>query len=356
MKLLDRVEEVCRVKRYSPRTAEAYGHWITRYLRAVRQREGRWLAPEDLRAADVEWFLTGLATRRKVAASTQNQALNALVFLYREVLKQDLGTFDAVRAKRGKRLPVVLSADEVAALLGQLEGVYLRLAELMYGSGLRVSEACGVRVKDLDLDRRRVMVRAGKGDKDRSVGLAERSVAGLNKQLKRARRFWERDTALGVSRFRGATLPEGIGPRAQAMAGRWEWQYVFGAARRCQDASGGERRHHVHEKVIQRVIRAAAERAVPGKRVTCHALRHSFATHLLEAGTDVRTIQKLLGHSRLETTMIYTHVMEEAGKGVLGVVSPLDRPRKLSPESPPESPPEVRLEVPRLMDGSRMVG
>lgn len=322
MKLLDRIDEVCRVKRYSPRTAGVYRHWTERFVKSIRAREGRWVPLEALTARDVEWFLTGLAVKRRVSASSQNQALNALVFVFREVAGRDLGTFDAVRAKRGKRLPTVLSASEVRAVLGQLDGVYLRLAELMYGSGLRVSEAYGLRVKDVDLERRRIMVRAGKGNKDRSVGIAEQSVVGLRRQVKRTKRFWERDVEAG---FAGATMPEGIGPRAEGMADRLEWQYVFGAARRTRDVWNREYRHHVHEQVVQRKVREAGVRAVPGKRVTCHTLRHSFATHLLEAGTDIRTIQKLLGHTKLETTMIYTHVMEEAGKGVLGVVSPLDR-------------------------------
>ncbi len=324
MRLLQRVEEICRVRRYSPRTAQAYGHWVGRYLKAVRARDGRWRAPEELTAADVSWYLTGLATRRKVSASSQNQALNALVFLYREVLGIELGRFDAVRAKRSRRLPTVLSPAEVALVLDAMSGADRLLAELLYGCGLRVSEGCGLRVKDVEVDRRRVMVRGGKGGKDRSVMLPERCVDAVGRQLGRVRRVWERDTAAG---FGGATLPEGIGPRFERCAAQWGWQYLFPAARRCRDGHGRDRRHHVHEKVVQRKVRDAGRRAGVAGRVTCHTLRHSFATHLLESGVDVRTIQKLLGHARLDTTMIYTHVMEEAGKGVLGVVSPLDRNR-----------------------------
>lgn len=322
MKLLQRVEEVCRVRRYSPRTAQAYTHWAGRYLKAVKARDGRWRSPEELGAEDVQWFLTGLATRRKVSASSQNQALNALVFLYREVLGVELGRFDAVRAKRPKRLPTVLSVAEVGVLLGALSGADRLLAELLYGCGLRVSEGCALRVKDVEVDRRRVMVRGGKGGKDRSLMLPERCVDAVQRQLGRARRVWEQDTSAG---FGGATLPERIGPRFERCAMEWGWQYVFPAARRCVDAAGRGRRHHVHEKVVQRKVREAGRLAGMSKRATCHTLRHSFATHLLEGGVDVRTIQRLLGHARLDTTMIYTHVMEEAGKGVLGVRSPLDR-------------------------------
>lgn len=322
MKLLKRVDEVCRVKRYSPRTAQAYGHWIGRYLKAVRARDGVWRVPEELGAGDVEWFLTGLATRRKVSASTQNQALNALVFLYREVLKLDLGRFDAVRAKRPRRLPTVLSCQEVMAVLDMLTGADRLLAELLYGGGLRVSEGCALRVKDVEVDRRRLMVRGGKGGKDRSVMLPERSADALDRQIGQAYQVWERDKASG---YGGATLPEGIGPRVTRAACEWGWQYIFPAARRCRDARGLARRHHVHEKVVQRKVREAGRRAGLTRQASCHTLRHSFATHLLERGVDVRTIQKLLGHAKLETTMIYTHVMEESGKGVLGVASPLDR-------------------------------
>lgn len=322
MKLLHRMEEVCRVRRYSPRTAQAYTHWAGRYLKAVKARDGRWRSPEELGAGDIEWFLSGLATKRKVSASSQNQALNALVFLYREVLGVELGRFDAVRAKRPKRLPTVLSVAEVGALLDALSGADRLLAELLYGCGLRVSEGCALRVKDVEVDRRRVMVRGGKGGKDRSVMLPERCVDAVQRQLGRVRRVWEQDRSAG---FGGATLPEGIGPRFERCAAEWGWQYVFPAARRCVDVLGRGRRHHVHEKVVQRKIREAGRLAGMSKRATCHTLRHSFATHLLEGGVDVRTIQKLLGHARLDTTMIYTHVMEEAGKGVLGVRSPLDR-------------------------------
>ncbi|MEO0513767.1 MAG: integron integrase [Planctomycetota bacterium] len=322
MKLIQRVEEVCRVQRYSPRTAKAYGHWIGRYLKSVRARDGRWRPPEELEAGDVEWFLTGLATKRRVSASSQNQALNALVFLYREVLKRDLGRFDAVRAKRPPRLPTVLSTAEVAAVLEALSGPDRLLAELLYGGGLRVGEGCALRVKDVEVGRRRIVVRSGKGDKDRSVMLPECCVDAVERQLGRVRRVWQGDLEAG---YAGATPPEGAGPRIRGSLGEWGWQYLFPASRRCRDANGQTFRHHVHEKVVQRKIRDAGRRARVTRRATCHTLRHSFATHLLESGTDIRTIQKLLGHARLETTMIYTHVMEESGNGVLGVVSPLDR-------------------------------
>jgi len=322
MKLRDRIREICRTKHYSPRTAQAYTQWVERYLRAVRHRDGRWRPPEELGASDVEWYLTGLATKRRVAASTQNQALNALVFLYRDVLRVELGGFDAVRARRPRRLPSVLSPGEAAALLDALEDPWRLLAMVMYGSGLRVMEACALRVKDVELERGRVLVRSGKGDKDRSVMLAGRATEGLRAQLGTVRRRWTDDVRRG---YAGATVPSEAGRRAMSAAKQWAWQYVFPAARLCRDEAGRSWRHHVNEKAVARMVRSAGVRADVGKPVTPHMLRHSFATHLLEGGTDVRTIQKLLGHAKLETTMIYTHMMEERGKGVLGVVSPLDR-------------------------------
>jgi integron integrase len=277
-----------------------------------------------LTASDVEWYLTGLATRRPqgVAASTQNQALNAIVLLYRDVLKMPLGTFDAVRAKRPKRLPTVLSRDEVRAALDQLAGPTALVAQVMYGSGLRVAEACCLRVKDVEPARRRIMVRGGKGAKDRSVMLAENLVEPILQHLDCVRKVWNKDMAAG---YGGATLEPRAGPRLAACVREWGWQYVFPASRRCVDASGRSRRHHVHEKAVARTVRQAGRDAQLSRAVTPHALRHSFATHLLESGCDVRTIQKLLGHARLETTMIYTHVMAESGRGVFGVASPLDR-------------------------------
>jgi integron integrase len=326
MKLRERIGAVCRVKHYSSRTAAAYTQWAERFLRAVKARDGRWRAPEELGAEDVEWFLTGLATKRRVAAATQNQALNALVFLYGEVLRIELGTFDAVRARRPRRLPSVLSPLEVRALLDVLEGQWRLLALVMYGSGLRVSEVCTLRVKDVELDRARLLVRSGKGDKDRSVMLAGEARAGLADQIKRVKRKWDFDRQRPLEdRVVGATVPADTGRRFERMAGQWAWQYVFPGSRRVVGADGRKRTHHVHEKAVARVVRQKGVEAEINKPVTPHMLRHSFATHLLEAGTDVRTIQKLLGHAKLETTMIYTHVMEGAGKGVMGVVSPLDR-------------------------------
>ncbi|MEM8737807.1 MAG: integron integrase [Planctomycetota bacterium] len=322
MKLRDRIREVCRTKHYSPRTAETYGHWCERYLRAVRARDGRWRPPEELGAEDVEWYLTGLATRRQVAAATQNQALNALVFLYRDVLRIELGGFDAVRAVRPRRLPSVLSAGEAVAVLDAMNPPWRLVGELMYGSGLRVAEACGLRVKDVQLERGRVHVRSGKGDKDRSVMLAGRATAGLRQRLPEVRRRWEHDVRLG---YVGATVQGEAGRRCLDAVREWSWQYVAPATRFCLDARGHRWRHHINEKAVARAVRAAGLRAGVSKPVSPHVLRHSFATHLLEAGTDIRTIQKLRGHAKLETTMVYTHVMEEAGKGELGVASPLDR-------------------------------
>lgn len=319
MKLLQRVTEAMVVRHFSPRTQEAYGQWIVRYLRFYRQQAGAWRRPEEMGEAEVQAFLTDLAVRRRVSASTQNQALAALLFLYGQVLGQPLGQIDALRARRPVRVPVVLSRAEVAAMLGQMTGMARLMAEVMYGSGMRVSECCALRMKDVDLERRQVTVRGGKGNKDRYTVLPETLVEPMQRQMAERRRRHEHDLARGEGRV---PLPDAFARKAPSAATTLAWQFVFPAARRCVDPATGRRvRWHVHESVVGREVTRAAAAAQLAKRVSCHTLRHSFATHLLEGGYDIRTVQQLLGHANVKTTMIYTHVMQQ---GVLGVRSPLD--------------------------------
>lgn len=266
-------------------------------------------------------FLNQLANTGGVSASTQNQALHALLFLYRHILKRDIGLVPGVTpAKRGRRLPVVLSVNEVRSILSQMKGVPRLCASLMYGSGLRVSECTSLRVKDIDFERCEIMVRAGKGDKDRRVPLARLAVRALRVQIDRAHKRFERDLRCGVM---GSGLPGALGRKMSRAERDWRWQYVFPASRvYVERETGKRRRHHIHDSAIQRALAQAVSDSGISKRASCHSLRHSFATHLLESGSDIRTIQELLGHGSLQTTMIYTHVLN---KGGLGVTSPADR-------------------------------
>ena len=270
---------------------------------------------------EVEAFLTRLATRGNVAPSTQNQALSALLFLYREVLQQDLPWMDEIRrAKRPERLPVVLSREEVPALLAEMNGVTWLMASLLYGSGLRLMECMRLRVQDVDFLRHEITVRQGKGGKDRRTMLPSTLIEPLQGQLAGAKRIHARDLAAG---FGEVWLPDALARKYRNAAREWVWQYVFPATARSTDPRTGiTRRHHLDESVLQRAVKNAARRAGIGKPATCHTLRHSFATHLLEEGYDIRTIQELLGHKDVATTQIYTHVLNRGGRGVL---SPLDR-------------------------------
>jgi integron integrase len=320
VKLLDEVRRTIRVRHYSRDTEKTYLHWIERFVR-FHAGDGTWRHPQDLGAADVEAFLTDLAVRHKVAASTQNQALNAIIFLYRHVLAQELGNIDAVRAKRPRRMPVVLSRAEVVALFEQMHGPSRLMAQLMYGSGLRVSECCRLRVKDVDLDRMQITVRQGKGDKDRIVMLPQAICSALAEHLAWRTKLHARDLQRGSG---WVELPGAFARKEPRAATSLAWQFLFPSRRVCRRSGDGQyTRYHTHPSAIQRAVKEAAAAAGIAKRVTCHTLRHSFATHLLEAGYDVRTVQKLLGHRKLETTMIYTHVMET---GPAGVCSPLDVP------------------------------
>jgi integron integrase len=310
-RLLASVRQALRVRRYSGRTEEAYVGWVRRYVHFAGRQH-----PRELGVGDVRKFLTALAVEGRVSASTQNQARAALVFLYRDVLNSPLdeAADGVVRAKRPVRLPVVLTPDEARAVLRQLDGTARLVALLLYGSGLRLLEALRLRVKDLDLERRELLVRGGKGAKDRVTVLAESACGALVEQLARVRRLHTRDLARGGGRV---VLPDALGRKAPTLAADWGWQWVFPAARPYEDAvTGARRRHHLHETAVQRAVRMAMLRAGVTKRATCHTFRHSFATHLLEDGYDIRTVQELLGHRDVRTTMLYTHVLNRGGRGV----------------------------------------
>ncbi|MBA4070217.1 MAG: integron integrase [Gemmatimonas sp.] len=314
-RLLDVMAERLALRHASPRTVEAYTDWVRRY---VRYHQGR--HPRELGEAEMTAFLSHLATERRVAASTQNQALAALLFLYREVLDTTVGWLDTmVRAKRPARVPTVLSREEARRVLEAMHGAPLLVAQVLYGAGLRLSEACALRIKDVDLDRRELVVRQGKGGRDRLTMLPESLVEPLRLQMERVRELHRRDMAAG----RGHVMvPTAMTRKAPSAARDMRWQWVFPASRFYRDPLTAHWvRHHLHQTVIQRAVAAAARVAAVNKRVGCHTFRHSFATHLLEAGYDIRTVQELLGHRDVKTTMIYTHVLNRGGRGVR---SPLD--------------------------------
>jgi integron integrase len=313
-RLLDRVRVAIRARQYSRRTEKAYVGWIRRFVLFHGKRH-----PLEMGVAEVTGFLSHLAAAGRVSASTQNQAFSALLFLYRDVLGRELSGLDALRAKRPTRLPVVLSPEEVRRILHHLRGVSRLMASLMYGSGLRLLECARLRVKDVDFDRREITVRDGKGRKDRVTLLPDALAAELGSQLARGRRLHETDLLEGGGL---SWLPDALERKYPGAAREWAWQWVFPASRAYVDPMTGERRrHHRHESVLQRDFKAALRAARVPKAASCHTLRHSFATHLLESGYDIRTIQELLGHSDVATTMIYTHVLNRGG---LGVRSPLD--------------------------------
>lgn len=314
-RLLDLVRSRIRVKHYSIRTETAYVDWIKRFILFHRKRH-----PLEMGAPEVEAFLTSLAVDRNVAASTQNQALAAILFLYREVLGQELPWLEGVtRAKKPQRLPTVLSRQEVDAVLGRMSGTSALIARLLYGTGMRVMEGVRLRVKDVDLQKREILVRDGKGGKDRLTVLPAVLVEPMRQQLLARRAVFDDDQRCNRA---GVWLPHALAEKYPRAPREWGWQYVFAAAGLSVDPRGGAiRRHHLDEKLVQRHVRAAALAAGIVRPVSPHVLRHSFATHLLEAGYDIRTVQELLGHSDVSTTMIYTHVLNRGGRGV---VSPLD--------------------------------
>ncbi|MBI4911122.1 MAG: integron integrase [Acidobacteria bacterium] len=314
-RLLDRLREELRLRHYSLRTEEAYADWARRFILFHGRRH-----PRELGGPEVGAFLTHLAVERRVSASTQNQAKAALLFLYRSVLGLDLPWLEeVVRAKGARRLPVVLTPGEVSVLLGQLQGVMALVAGLLYGTGMRLLEGLRLRVKDLDFERREVIVREGKGAKDRVSVLPERLRGPLQAHLAEVRALHRRDLDEG---FGAVWLPGALAVKAPHAARAWGWQWVFPSAQRSEDPRSGElRRHHLLPESVQKAVRLAARAGGLAKPVTPHVLRHSFATHLIQAGHDIRTIQELLGHQDVETTMIYTHVLNRGGRGV---ASPLD--------------------------------
>jgi len=308
------VRDAIRLKHYSIRTEQAYVNWIKRYIYFHNVRH-----PAEMGAAEVQAFLTHLAVEGNVAASTQNQALSALLFLYKKVLHQDLGPIDAMRAKKPKRLPSVLTKEEVHSVLGHLSSTHLLTAKLLYGSGLRLMECLRLRVKDLDFAHRQILVRDGKGEKDRVTMLPESLVSPLQDHLRIVKRTHEEDLAKG---YGAVYLPYALERKYPNAEREWLWQYIFPANRLSVDPrSGIVRRHHIHESSLQKAVRAAAQATGIPKRISPHTFRHSFATHLLEAHYDIRTVQELLGHKDVKTTMIYTHVLNRGG---LAVRSPLD--------------------------------
>ena len=315
-RLLDRVRDAIRRRHYSRRTEETYVHWIRRFIYFSGKRH-----PAELGAPEVTAFLNHLASERNVAAATQNQALSALVFLYREVLAQPLPWLDGLdRAKRPSRLPSVLTVDEVTRLLASLRGMRWLMASLLYGAGLRLRECLRLRVKDIDFGYRQILVRDGKGGKDRVTMLPASVIDPLRRHLERVKALHERDLAEG---YGDVELPDAIARKYPRAPYEWGWKFVFPSHKRSVDpANGAIRRHHVYENYLIRSVKQAVRDAGIAKHVTCHTLRHSFATHLLESGYDIRTVQELLGHSDVSTTMIYTHVLNKGGRGVR---SPLDR-------------------------------
>jgi integron integrase len=314
-RLMDRVLSELRVRHYSIRTEEAYTAWIRRYIRFHRRH------PRDLDGQDLNRFLTYLAEHDRVAVSTQRQALSAVLFLYRNVLKTDLHWLDdVVRARQPRRLPNVLSREEVAAVLSRLEGVPQLVVLLLYGTGMRILECLRLRIQDVDFDLGHIAIRRPKGGRDRATMLPEAARDRLRDHLQTVRTLHERDLAEG---FGSVYLPEALARKCPHADREWKWQYVFPAGSRGTDPrTGAVRRHHLHESVIRKAVYAAARSADIPKKVSCHTFRHSFATHLLMAGHDIRTIQELLGHKDVKTTMIYTHIIGKAGGR--GVTSPAD--------------------------------
>lgn len=315
-RLLDQLRDAIRAERLSPRTSEAYCTWVRRFIffHGVRH-------PKEMAEPEVNAFLTHLAVQKNVAASTQNQALSALLFLYRHVIGHDLGLVtDVVRAHRPKRLPVVLTVEEVRSVMAQLRDHHRLIASLLYGSGLRLLECLRLRVKDLDFSTAQITVRRGKGDKDRVTMLPRSLHPSLRDHLARVKATHQRDLAEGWGRV---VLPDSLDRKWPNAGVEWGWQWLLPQEHRWRNADTGQQgRHHIHESVVQRAVKIAVLRSGVTKCASCHTFRHSFATHLLESGSDIRTIQELMGHTDVRTTMIYTHVLN---RRPAGVQSPFDR-------------------------------
>ena len=313
--LIIRFTSEIRRRGYAYRTEQTYEQWICRFILFCQDT-----APEDAGAAELRSFLNYLAIQRQVSASTQNQALNALVFLYKQVLgREPLALEKFVRAKRPRNLPVVLSRNEVTALLAELQGIHRLAAALLYGMGMRLLEGLRLRVQDVDFDYRRIHVHQAKGKKDRYVPLPGTLVEDLRRQIEAVRQLHERDLAAGHGEV---NLPDALARKYPHAGRELKWQFLFPSGRLAVDPRGGAvRRHHLHESTLQKAVKRAAAACHINKRAGCHTLRHSFATHLLEANYDIRTVQELLGHANVSTTMIYTHVLSRPG---VGVASPLD--------------------------------
>ncbi|MCX2983107.1 integron integrase [Halieaceae bacterium IMCC14734] len=312
------VRDHLRARHYSKRTEQGYLYWIRNYIRFHNNRH-----PQDLNEADIVAYLEYLALTRKVAPSTQKTALNALMYLYRNVLgRADMKLGEFSRASKVQKLPVVLSRDEVRSLLNQLQGMHRLCAELMYGSGLRLMEVCRLRIKDIDFDRLAILVRDGKGRKQRITTLAQSCVPLLQRQARQVELFWQEDQ--GAERWEGVYLPFALARKYPRAPFELAWQYYFPSAQRSLDQRSGKvRRHHMGEQSLQRAVKAAVRGANINKLATCHTLRHSFATHLLERGADIRTVQEQLGHSDIRTTEIYTHVLNRGGRAVRSPLSDL---------------------------------
>jgi integron integrase len=314
-KLLDQVRDRIRVKHYSIRTEAQYVQWIKRFILFHGKRH-----PTEMGAAEVEAFLSHLAVEGKVSASTQNQALSALLFLYKEVLLIDLPWLEnVVRAKQPQRLPCVLTRTEVRSVLTRMNGIHGLMANLLYGTGMRLMECVRLRVKDVDFERGEILIRDGKGAKDRVTMLPESLAGFLHAHLQQRRALFDDDARLGKA---SVYLPDALERKYPNAAREWAWQYIFPSGSYSVDPrSGVERRHHIDEKLLQRAMKKAVQASGIAKLATPHTLRHSFATHLLDSGYDIRTVQELLGHKDVQTTMIYTHVLNKGGRGVR---SPLD--------------------------------
>ncbi len=316
-KLLDRLREALRSRHYSRRTEQAYCHWVKRFIFFHNVRH-----PAEMAEPEINAFLTHLAIKEKVSASTQNQALSALLLLYRHVLDRQIGDLgEVIRARKPKRLPVVMTREEARAVLSHLEGDKRLMASLMYGAGVRLMECLRLRVQDLDFEHNEITVRDGKGSKDRRTMLPESLKAPLLDHLRKVRTIHDHDLADGWGRVQ---MPDALDRKYPNAPTEWRWQWVFPQENRWKNTRTGEEgRHHVHETILQRAVKEAVRKAGIVKHVGCHTFRHSFATHLLESGYDIRTIQELLGHTDVTTTMIYTHVLNKGGHGVRSPVDDL---------------------------------